>query len=59
MLETIEHETAPMPQWSVLWLHGLGADGHDFMPIIPELVASTLASFAFCVSACSGEADHD
>ncbi|WCF27275.1 alpha/beta hydrolase [Xylella fastidiosa] len=38
MLETIEHETAPMPQWSVLWLHGLGADGHDFMPIIPELV---------------------
>ncbi|AXI83416.1 alpha/beta hydrolase [Xylella taiwanensis] len=38
MLETIEHETAPMPQWSVLWLHGLGADGHDFMPIVPELV---------------------
>ncbi len=22
---------------SVLWLHGLGADGHDFVPIVPEL----------------------
>lgn len=38
MLETIEHETAPAPAWSVLWLHGLGADGHDFAPIVPELV---------------------
>ena len=25
------------PQWSVVWLHGLGADGHDFAPIVPEL----------------------
>jgi len=24
---------------SVIWLHGLGADGHDFAPIVPELVA--------------------
>ena len=38
LLETIEHETAPLPTWSVLWLHGLGADGNDFMPIVPELV---------------------
>lgn len=37
-LETVEHETGPSPQWSVLWLHGLGADGHDFAPIVPELV---------------------
>lgn len=37
-LETVEHETAPDPQWTVLWLHGLGADGHDFSPIVPELV---------------------
>jgi phospholipase/carboxylesterase len=36
--ETVEHETAPDPQWTVLWLHGLGADGHDFAPIVPELV---------------------
>lgn len=38
LLETIEHETGPQPAWSVLWLHGLGADGHDFAPIVPELV---------------------
>lgn len=38
LLETVEHETGPAPAWSVLWLHGLGADGHDFAPIVPELV---------------------
>lgn len=38
LLETVEHETGPQPQWSVLWLHGLGADGNDFKPIVPELV---------------------
>ncbi len=38
LLETLEHETGPAPQWSVLWLHGLGADGHDFAPIVPELL---------------------
>ncbi len=38
MLETIEVETAPKPDAAVIWLHGLGADGHDFEPIVPELV---------------------
>lgn len=38
MLECIETQTGPRPVFSVLWLHGLGADGHDFMPIVPELV---------------------
>ena len=38
LLETIEQETGPSPQWAVVWLHGLGADGHDFAPIVPELV---------------------
>ncbi|MGH8084478.1 MAG: alpha/beta hydrolase [Lysobacter sp.] len=38
LLETVEHETGPAPAWTVLWLHGLGADGHDFAPIVPELV---------------------
>jgi phospholipase/carboxylesterase len=38
LLETVEHETGPDPRWSILWLHGLGADGHDFAPIVPELV---------------------
>ena len=30
--ETIEIETAPNPQWSVIFVHGLGADGNDFVP---------------------------
>ncbi len=30
-------ETGPQPQASIIWLHGLGADGHDFEPIVPEL----------------------
>ncbi|HET9049194.1 MAG TPA: dienelactone hydrolase family protein [Chiayiivirga sp.] len=34
----VEHATGPEPEWSVIWLHGLGADGHDFAPIVPELV---------------------
>lgn len=38
LLDCVEHDTAPYPQWTVLWLHGLGADGHDFAPIVPELV---------------------
>ena len=38
LLDTVEHETGAQPRWSVLWLHGLGADGHDFAPIVPELV---------------------
>ena len=38
MLETVEQSTRPRVAWSVLWLHGLGADGHDFGPIVPELV---------------------
>ena len=33
----IEIETAPQPTASVIWLHGLGADGRDFVPIVPEL----------------------
>ena len=37
MLESIELETAPNPTASVIWLHGLGADGNDFAPIVPEL----------------------
>jgi phospholipase/carboxylesterase len=36
-LERIEIETGPRPGAAVIWLHGLGADGHDFEPIVPEL----------------------
>ena len=38
LLECIERETGPSPAWSIVWLHGLGADGHDFAPIVPELL---------------------
>jgi phospholipase/carboxylesterase len=36
-MEFIELATGPSPTASVIWLHGLGADGHDFEPIVPEL----------------------
>ena len=36
-LETIEVETGAAPRAAVIWLHGLGADGHDFEPVVPEL----------------------
>jgi len=35
--ETVEVATGENPQGSIIWLHGLGADGHDFEPIVPEL----------------------
>jgi phospholipase/carboxylesterase len=37
MLPAIELETAADPEYSVIWLHGLGADGSDFEPVVPEL----------------------
>ena len=36
-LDTIEIETASNPQTAVIWLHGLGADGNDFVPVVDEL----------------------
>ena len=38
LLECVERETGPDPSWTILWLHGLGADGNDFVPIVPELL---------------------
>jgi phospholipase/carboxylesterase len=37
LLPAIELETAPNPLASVIWLHGLGADGNDFVPVVREL----------------------
>ena len=37
LLECVEIETGREPTACVIWLHGLGADGHDFEPIVPEL----------------------
>jgi phospholipase/carboxylesterase len=49
LLETLEIETGASPRAGVIWLHGLGADGHDFEPIVPELdlPKSTAVRFTF------------
>ena len=36
--DAVEVETGRTPTGTVIWLHGLGADGHDFEPVVPELV---------------------
>ena len=46
-LETIVVETAPDPSFSIVWMHGLGADGHDFEPLVPELATSDLPALRF------------
>ncbi len=47
LLESIEIETGPEPTYSVIWLHGLGADGNDFAPIVPELGLSSSPAVRF------------
>jgi phospholipase/carboxylesterase len=49
LLETIEIETGSSPRAAIIWMHGLGADGHDFEPIVPELgmPAAPAARFVF------------
>ncbi len=37
LLPAVEIETAPNPAFTVIWMHGLGADGNDFVPVVPEL----------------------
>lgn len=48
-LETVEVSTGEAPVASVVWLHGLGADGHDFEPVVPllELPPSLPVRFVF------------
>jgi phospholipase/carboxylesterase len=36
--DLVEVETGPNPVGTIIWMHGLGADGHDFEPLVPELV---------------------
>ena len=47
MLDSIEITTGDAPRLAVLWLHGLGADGHDFEPIVPELGLRFPVRFVF------------
>jgi phospholipase/carboxylesterase len=43
LLDAIEIETGKNPTASIIWLHGLGADGNDFAPIVPEIRLPRLA----------------
>ena len=45
--ETVEVANGANPQGSVIWLHGLGADGHDFEAIVPELGVADQLSLRF------------
>ncbi len=46
-LETIEIETGKNPAASVIWMHGLGADGNDFVPIVQELALTAAPTIRF------------
>lgn len=61
-LEYVEVETGPRPTASVVWLHGVGADGHHFLPIVGQLSqAATPLRFVFphapmrSIALCNGE----
>ena len=46
-LETIEVETGPSPTGTIIWMHGLGADAHDFEPIVPEISSPSPCATSF------------
>ena len=47
LLETIEVLTAPNPEVAIIWMHGLGADGNDFVPLVKELDLAGLPPIRF------------
>lgn len=47
LLPHLTLETAPQPTSAVIWLHGLGADGHDFASLVPELDLQGCAPIRF------------
>jgi len=46
-LPCVEVRPAAPPQAAVIWMHGLGADGHDFEPLVPELRMPLPVRFVF------------
>jgi phospholipase/carboxylesterase len=46
-MDAIRIETGRNPEAAIIWLHGLGADGHDFEPIVPELELPKPVRFVF------------
>lgn len=47
LLETVELSTSEQPEAAVIWMHGLGADGNDFVPIVRELDLSGCPGIRF------------
>jgi pimeloyl-ACP methyl ester carboxylesterase len=47
LLEAVTVETGPNPTFSIIWMHGLGADGHDFEPLVPELLDRGMPALRF------------
>ena len=48
LLDAVEIETAPAPRHAVIWMHGLGADGYDFVDLVPALgLRDTPVRFVF------------
>jgi len=47
MLDYLQRDLGEDPEYTVIWMHGLGADGHDFEPIVPELNLSPATSVRF------------
>ncbi|MEK7437145.1 MAG: alpha/beta hydrolase-fold protein [Pseudomonadota bacterium] len=46
-LESIDVETAPHPRASIIWMHGLGADGNDFVPLVDEIELPLAVRYIF------------
>ena len=46
-LPALQHDTGPDPRTSLIVLHGLGADGHDFVPLCEELDLRALGAVRF------------
>ena len=47
LLDNIEIDTAPNPTVAIIWMHGLGADGNDFVPLVRELDLAGLPGIRF------------
>ncbi|MYN43014.1 carboxylesterase [Duganella sp. FT109W] len=47
LLHTIEKETGPNPTVAIIWMHGLGADANDFVPMLQELDLAGLPAIRF------------
>lgn len=47
LLETIEVETGARPTASIVWLHGVGADGHQFEPLVGQLTRAASPPLRF------------